>query len=128
MRRITPAVKRAAERRERENAAKRLAEVVPKLDALTFTIEEIDSERAKKLAQPEVMHTRYIVVSRAPAVFDLPCYDRHCDGGHDVTKSVLGALQNRKTRFTGRHRCAGHSKHGDCRLELRFTAEAHYQS
>lgn len=126
MRRITPAVKRAAERRAREDAAKRLNEVVPHLDSLTFTIEEIDSN--KQLLTPvEVTHTRHIVVDRAPAVFDLPCYDRHCDGGHDVTKSVLRALKDRKTRFEGSHRCAGHSKHGDCRLELHYVAEARYQ-
>src|SRR5690606_9802062 len=95
MRRITPAVKRAAERRAREDAAKRLNEVVPHLDSLTFTIEEIDSN--KQLLTPvEVTHTRHIVVDRAPAVFDLPCYDRYCDGGHDVTKSVLRALKDRK--------------------------------
>jgi hypothetical protein len=126
MRRITPAVKRAAERREREDAAKRLNEVVPALDALVFTIEESDSDKAS-LAPIEVTHTRRIVVDRAPAVFDLPCYDRHCDGGHDVTNSVIRALEARKTRFEGHHRCTGHSKHGDCRLELHFVAEAHYE-
>ena len=126
MRRITPAVKRAAERREREDAADRLNEVVPGLDSLTLTIEEIDSKK-EAIAPIEVTHTRRIVVDRAPAVFDLPCYDRHCDGGHDVTSSVIRALKNRKTRFEGRHRCTGHSKHGDCRLELHFVAEAHYE-
>ena len=126
MRRITPAVKRAAERRMREDAAKRLNEVVPALDALVLTIEECDSDKAS-LAPIEVTHTRRIVVDRAPAVFDLPCYDRHCDGGHDVTSSVIRALEARKTRFEGRHRCSGHSKHGDCRLELHFVAEAHYE-
>ena len=119
---MTAAARKAAERRVREDAAKRLADIVPDLERLCIRVEEWH-EGAN---EAHVKHTRHVVVQRAPAVFDLPCCDRHCDGGHDVTKSVLNALTERRTRFDGRHRCGGTSKEGDCQYELTFTAEAAY--
>ena len=122
MRRDVAAAKRSKERREREDSARRLQELVPNLDSLRLEIEE--SREGQSWV--EVRHTRHIVVGRAPALFDLPCSDRHCDGSHDVTKQLVNALAARRKRFEGRHRCGGHAKHGDCELELHFVAEAEY--
>lgn len=122
MRRDVAAAKRSKERREREDAAKRLQDLVPELDSLKLEIEE--SREGRDLV--EIRHTRHIVVGRAPAYFELPCSDRYCDGSHDVTKDMVKALKSRRTRFEGRHRCGGTAKHGDCELEMRFVAQAQY--
>jgi hypothetical protein len=122
MRRQTVASKRAIERRERENAARRLNEIVPELQDLSLRIVEVKEGNE----EPEVRHVRRIVVDRAPALFDLPCSDLKCDGGHDVTRRVMNALKRHKANFEGQHRCNGHSGEEDCVLELRFVAEASY--
>lgn len=122
MRRNTEAAKRATDRREREDAAERLLEVVPTLGNLTLRIEErrIDKDEV------EVSHTRRVVVDRAPAHFEMGCSDRKCDGGHDVTKSIMTALRAGETEFSGSDVCGGQSKNGPCKLELRYTAVADY--
>jgi hypothetical protein len=124
MRRITPSGLRAAERREREDNAKRLRELVPELRELTLKI----AERHEGSMEPEVVYRRYIVVGRAPAFLELPCSNRRCDGGHDLTRQVMRALRAHRTQFTGHHTCSGHCDAGDCDLELRFEAEASYQA
>ena len=122
MRRNTEAAKRAADRREREDSADRLHEVVPTLGNLTLHIEE----RRVDKGDVEVTHTRRVVVDRAPAHFEMGCSARRCDGGHDVTNLVMEALRAGETEFVGRDVCGGESKHGPCKLELHFTAVADY--
>ena len=122
MRRISEAAKRATVRRERENDAQRLLEVVPELHSLTLEIDE----RRQGEPEPDVSHIRRIVVDHAPALFDLPCYDRHCDGGHDITGMVLRALKGKEERFEGSDRCDGNTRDGNCPLELRYVAVASY--
>ena len=122
MRRVTESAKRAAVRREMENESKRLNEVVPALSALKILV----SERDRNGGQPEVSHIRHIVVDRAPAMFEFPCSDRHCDGHHDVTGNMLDALKGGETEFEGAHVCGGQSKERACSLELHFAAEAAY--
>jgi hypothetical protein len=122
MRRISEAAKRAAERRERENAANRLHDLVPELEGLTINIDE----RRPGERESEVRHIRHIVISQAPALFDLPCCDRQCDGHHDLTRKILSALRAHKTQIEGHDRCVGQSRNGDCGLELHFVAEASY--
>ena len=122
MRRITPSGRRAAERRERENNAKRLTELVPELEELTLHIAELRAGAN----EPEVVYIRHIVVGRAPALLELPCSNRRCDGGHDVTGQVLRALRQHRTEFVGTHVCDGQYGDGECDLELRFEAEASY--
>ena len=122
MRRQSAGAQTAAERRERENAAKRLREVVPELATLKLHIEE----RQPGNDEAEASHTRLIVIDRAPAVFELGCYDRKCNGNHDLTRLVIKALKAKKTSFEGKDRCAGEKKSGCCELELHFRAEADY--
>ncbi len=122
MRRNTEAAKRAAERREREDAADRLHEVVPTLGNLTLHIEERRTDKD----EVEVSHTRRVVIDRAPAHFEMGCSDRRCDGGHDVTRSIMNALRAGETEFTGSDVCGGQSKHGPCKLEMHYAAVADY--
>jgi hypothetical protein len=119
MRRQSVAAMKAMERRERENAAKRLNEVVPELRNLSIRIEE-----GPKGLDSDVAHTRIIVVERAPALFELGCSDRKCDGGHDLTQRVIKALKQHKEHFEGTDRCTGHVTETECGLELRYTVEA----
>ncbi|MEM1030270.1 MAG: hypothetical protein AAGN82_07970 [Myxococcota bacterium] len=122
MRRNTEAAKRAADRREREDAAERLSDAIPTLGDLTLHIEERRLDRD----EIEVSHTRRVVVARAPAHFEMGCSDRRCDGGHDVTPTVMKALRAGQTAFSGKHACCGQSKHGPCKLELHYDAVASY--
>ena len=122
MRRNTEAAKRAADRREREDSADRLVEVVPTLGNLTLHIEERRTDKN----EVEVSHTRRVVIDRAPAHFELGCSDRRGDGGHDVTHAIMEALRAGETEFTGSDVCGGQSKHAPCKLELHFSAVADY--
>jgi hypothetical protein len=125
MRRSAEVMRRAEERRQRADGARRLHDVVPELESLELEIHE------SREGQPgqEVTHKRYIIVARAPALFEIPCSDRKCcEGGHDVTATVMQHLLGHDRQFEGRHVCAGHLKDGDCAYELRFVASARYAS
>jgi len=123
MRRITESAKRAIDRRQSENEAKRLHEVVPELASLKLWIKERYLNGSTDM---DVSHIRHIMVDRAPAMFDLPCCDRHCTGHHDLTQAILDALNSGKTEFTGSDMCGGTIKEVNCRLELHFEAKASY--
>ncbi len=124
MRRNLEAQRRAAERRRRENEAERLREVVPELHSLSLVIEE----SCVRGVADAVTHIRRIVLERAPALFDLPCCDRHCTGGgHNITAQVMRALRDGRTRFEGSNLCGGTLKTGECSRELRYVGEAVYK-
>lgn len=122
MRRPSAGAATAAERRERENSAKRLLEVVPELQGLKLYIEEI----VKGASEPDITHVRHIVIQRAPAIFEVGCSDRKCNGNHDLTRRVMRALKEHKACFEGKDECGGERKGDVCDLELRFRAEADY--
>lgn len=122
MRRLSAGAQTAAERRARENAAKRLQDILPQLEGLRFYIEE----RQPGSDEAEVKHTRIIVVQRAPAIFEAGCSDRKCNGNHDLTRRVVRALKAGKPTFEGTSVCGGENKEGICTLELSFRAEARY--
>jgi hypothetical protein len=123
MRRDPEAMQRTAERRDRENLADRLLLRIPNLKSLSIHI----AERATDRSGMEVVYTRYIMVDRAPALFDIPCCEKNCrGGGHDLTSEVMAALRNGKTSFEGTDRCAGSVRDVSCPFELHFVAEAAY--
>ncbi len=122
MRKDVEAVQRTTERRNNEDDAERLSEVVPQLATLSLQIEETDPENPNE----DVAYVRHIVVGRAPALFVLPCTDRKCDGGHDFTKLVLGALKKQQATFEGQDACGGQAKEGPCSREMSFVASATY--
>ena len=123
MRRNVEAMQRAAERRSVEDTAERLVNRVPTLKTLQLKIEE------KALDRPGVgvVYTRHVVVDRAPALFNVPCCERNCEGGgHDLTGAVLRELVKGRTHFEGRDRCEGRSGDMECPFELFFVCEATY--
>jgi hypothetical protein len=119
------AAQRAAERREREDRAPRLADEVPDLVSLRLEIEE----RSGSIAVTQPKYIRRIVVASAPALFLVPCGDSSChDGGHDFTRGVLQALRARQTRFSGEEGCSGSLGSGAvCNRILHFEAVAEYR-
>ena len=122
MRKDVEAVQRTTERRNNEDDAERLSEVVPQLATLALQIEEKDPDSPNN----NVSYVRHIVVGRAPALFVLPCTDRKCDGGHDFTELVLSALKKQEVTFKGQDACGGQAKEGPCPREMLFVATATY--
>jgi hypothetical protein len=121
--RNSEAAQRFAERRRREDEAPRLLERVPRLVQLRLEI----SERRGTTRAGDPKHVRLVVVSAAPALFELPCGDRACrDGGHDVTDAVLRALVAGETRFELEDACYGTIGSASCNAVMHITVEATY--
>lgn len=123
MRRDPEALARARERREKDDAAPRLGEVVPKLAKLKLQVDEKPEGAADDKL---ISHIKHVIVKRAPARFELPCCDHKCDGSHDVTDAVLAGLNEGKKSFSGTDPCGGMAKEGPCPYQLTFTAIATY--
>ena len=122
-RRDMEAIRRAAERRKREDSAERLNKKVPALESMSIHIRERPADGSGY----EIKYVKHIVVERAPALFEIPCVDRHCKGGgHDLTRKVLAALRKGKTEFEGKDLCSGDVEGERCDLELKFVVEATY--
>lgn len=116
----TNASRCAADRREREDSAPRLADRVPRLATLSIWIDE-----GSIVTSPS--YVRRIVVKSAPALFVLPCSDQNCsDGGHDISSEVLGALAQERRAFSGTHACDGWIGNSRCQRTIRFRCEAEY--
>jgi hypothetical protein len=124
MRRSSDAYRRALDRRRRQDEAERLREAAPDLESLELDVRE------HRVGMPghEVHYKRFIVVDRAPALFDFPCSDRACEGGgHELTHIVLRHIRRREEHFSGKHVCQGHARDGACKYELSFEANARYR-
>lgn len=118
------AAQRFAERRQREDAAGRLRDRVPSLEGLRIEVEE----RRGGGVVPDATHIKRVVVDSAPALFILPCGDHSCkDGGHDVTSTVLRALEHGQATFEGEDMCAGQLGSAQCSRVLHFKATATYR-
>ncbi len=122
--RQSEAARRFAERRERENAAPRLHAEVPSLTALDLTVKEQRSDAPAE----ETTHVRRVVITSAPALFEIPCGDGDCEGGgHEVTASILRALRAGRTSFDVEDACHGSVAGGQpCRRVLKIAAVAKY--
>lgn len=123
-RRNSEAGERARQRQEREDSASRLSDEVPSLRTLRLAIR---FERGEGTVESE--HTRIVVVSRAPALFVVPCSDPHCrDGGHDLTSSIMTHLRARHGTFEGSAACHGGvgAASQPCSRVLKFEASATY--
>jgi hypothetical protein len=89
---------------------------------------EIDERRGMG-ALSGGMHIRRVVVENAPALFFMPCSDRDCrDGGHDLTREIMGALSRGQPRFEGEDACEGQLGSARCGTVLRFVAVATYRA
>jgi hypothetical protein len=89
---------------EREDQAKRLLDEVPTLQSLRMTL----GHRRGEMGFAASEFVKVVIVSRAPALFVIPCGDPHCrDGGHDITEEVLRALRSGRESFEGSAHCSG---------------------
>jgi hypothetical protein len=117
--RNSEAAKRSQDRREREDSAERLHDVVPRLSTLALELHDTRGE------EQGPSYTRRVVVERAPALFDVPCMEPECkEGGHEVTAPILRALRAGQTRFEGEHTCDGQVGRGHCGRVLRYVGLA----
>ncbi len=115
---------RFAERRRREDEARRLQAEVPRIRTLRMDIEEHRGDST--LA--ETRHVRHIVVAHAPALFVLPCGDPDCrDGGHDLTDAVMRRLREGATDFIAEDACAGDVRGAACGRVVRVRTTATFE-
>jgi hypothetical protein len=118
------AAQRAADRRRREDEAARLVAEVPRLATLRLRAEE----RLAGVVLSDTRHVRYVVVERAPALFDFPCGDPSCqDGGHIVTSVVMRELREQHAEFVLEDECLGTIGTARCRRILHVVANATYR-
>jgi hypothetical protein len=114
---------RMIEQRERENAAPRLTEEVPRLRELRI---EVGAHRDGALI-PESVYIRRVVVTNAPALLWLPCSEPRCEeGGHDITEALVSGLRQGEVRITGESSCSGRVAGVACVRVIHFTAVADY--
>jgi hypothetical protein len=115
---------RSQNRRNREDTAARLRAIVPEITSLVLELSEFRSEGSI----PLVSYRKLVVVARAPALFVIPCSDADCDdGGHDITREIMRALNRHATDFSGRNVCFGHRTSERCDRRLEYRVVATYQ-
>lgn len=114
---------RFEERRRAEDEAPRLQDAVPRLRSLRIRLEE----RQQAATSPLASYTRHIVVTRAPALFRIPCGDKDCtDGGYDLTRAMMRGLNAAHESFTGDEECYGDRRGTRCGRKLHFIADAQF--
>ncbi|KYF83760.1 hypothetical protein BE11_07845 [Sorangium cellulosum] len=112
-------------RGKREQAAGKLLQKVPELASLNLEIRET---RSNGLAN-DTQYIRRVVVEHAHALFEMPCSYSSCDnGGYDVTREILSALQSGAARFEGECACRGSCGGEFCSRVLRYVATATYRA
>jgi hypothetical protein len=117
------AMKRNAERVERETDVPRLLSQTPDLRSLYIEI----SESNRQDSMPSVPYIKRFVLESALALFWVPCGDPRCDGGgHDITHEVLAGLKSKQLRIEGEDFCNGDVGTGMCSRKVKFAAIATY--
>jgi len=115
---------RATERREREDAALRLRDQIPRLLSLRMTFRDVPVQGV----ETALPYVRPIVVETAPAHFEVPCMLPQCGGRHDLTAAVMAALEASRTSFHGESDCEDGSVEGvPCERTLEYTCHATYR-
>jgi hypothetical protein len=125
-RRNNEAAERARERRQREDAAPRLAKDVPSLRTMRLSV----SFRRGDAIVPDASYVRVVVVPAAASLFEIPCTDTYCQGGgHHLTKLILDGLKAKKPTFQGEVPCHGTvgSSGTQCQTTLLYQVEASYE-
>lgn len=125
MRRNPEALTRSRSRKQKDDVARRLSEVLPELASLQLEISEIPAPTAEP--RDIVSYRKHIIVDRAPARFELPCHDHKCDGAHNITQNVLGALRRKERCIEGSDPCGGQTKLGACPYEMQYVIMATYR-
>jgi hypothetical protein len=112
------------ERWKREDAAARLREEIPSL--ATLRLELAESKRGT--TTKEAMRIQHVIVDRAAALFLIPCSDTRCrEGGHDITRELILALNRGVETVEGNSLCRGEINNDECGRELTYSATASYR-
>jgi hypothetical protein len=112
---------RIADRRQRENDAPRLHDVVPRLSALQIAFS--DGEAG---AIAGVAHLRRVVIERAPALFSQRCANPSCKGEHEITSELMAGLRRGEERIVGEDPCLAPVGSSSCHWVLSYVATANY--
>ena len=108
---------------QREDEATRLAVEVDQLRSLRIVIEEWRGDQLISGAR----YTKHVIVSRAPARFEVPCGDPKCqEGGYDITDDLMRGLRARATSIEGQSECRGTIGDKFCDRVVKFAATATY--
>lgn len=110
------------EQRRREGEAERLTYVIPELAALRIRISEPGRDGGSS-GSPYIKH---VVVSSAPALFEIRCSEPLCDGIHDLTHAILDRLRRAHTTFEGDSPCSG--QRGAAQVPCPRTLEYHVEA
>ena len=111
-----------AEHRRREDAAPRLREQAPRLLSLRLSLEEKRQDSSSSTRT----YVRPIVVSTAPAYFELRCTEPKCDGRHDITQEILEGIVQGREVITGESPCNGMDNNQLCDCTLTYLCQATY--
>jgi hypothetical protein len=115
---------RRVDRDRREGAAGKLLEKVPNLTSLSLAIREGRADTG----MGENQYIRRVVVSSAPALFEIRCSNAGCeDGIYDLTREILSALASGSPKFEGERPCPGRTRTSDCPRVLRYVGTATYR-
>ncbi len=119
------AAARYNDRKEAEDSADRLKDIIPTLETLKFQIQH----EAGGYGVAEPGYVRHVMVATAPALFLIPCGGSNCtNGGHDITLVVMRALHAASTKFDGTDICYGEAGTGSCERVLSYSATASFGS
>jgi hypothetical protein len=111
------------EQHQREDAAPRLRDVAPNLEGLRLSFEDV-RPAGRQLAPS---YSRPIVVSSAPAMFEIRCLEARCDGRHQLTETILAGLRQSQEIIKGESNCTGVVADELCDRTLSFVCEATYR-
>ncbi len=111
------------ERWQREDESSRLLDEVQGLRELKIVIDEWRDEQHI----PGARYTKHIIVSGAPARFEVPCGEPRCqEGGHDLTLELMMALRRKEGTIEGQSECRGDFGARPCARVVKFAAFATY--
>ena len=122
-RRDTAQDEATAELRRRHDAAPWLREHSPEVKSMRLVFEE---ERADGGTSAR-SYARPYVVESARAHFEVRCLEPRCDGVHDLTATILLAINKRRTFDRVRSSCEGSINNVPCNRTLICTFEIGYR-
>jgi hypothetical protein len=113
-----------SQRWQREDAAPRLATLVPNLKALSLSLKDAVDDTSS----PANGRVQHIIVPRAAALFEVACTEPKCEGGgYDLTSAIMFALNRKEETFEGTANCNGSVGQGHCRCMLHYSGRATYE-
>jgi hypothetical protein len=115
------AAQRSAEYRRQEDESPRLSARVPLLTSLRIEVTQRGLTGTSK-------HTKLVVVARSPAMFVMACGQPACvDGGYDITRDVMFALERGHKEYEGETACRGTTGSAACSGVITYRVSAEFR-